>query len=115
MNNNPDHIDQDPRDHATRAFDALRNELIEVRQSVESLSTGIQQIRPYDYRKSLGQILRAQEGIEIELEGIKSHPAIRLTPDGFAHELEKSKSELIKEDRRDLRILIDALSHTIVL
>lgn len=111
MNNNPDHIDQDPRDPATRAFDALRSELVDVRQSVESLNTSIQQIHPYDYRKSLGQILRAQEGIEIELEGIKSHPAIRLTPEVFAYQLNQAKSELIKEDRRDLRILIDALTH----
>lgn len=111
MNNNQDHIDEDPRDPATRAFDALRNELIEVRQSVESLNTSIQQGRPYDYRKSIGQILRTQEEIEIELKGIKSHPAIKLTPEGFAHQLKEVKSELIKEDKRDLRILIDALTH----
>ena len=58
MNINPDHIDEDPRDSATRAFDALRNELIHVRQSVESLNTSILQSRPYDYRKTLGEILR---------------------------------------------------------
>lgn len=111
MNNNTEQLEQDPRDPATRAFDALRDELINVRQSVESLGASIKQSRPYDYRKTLGQILRTQESVETELEAVKSHPAIRLTPEGFAHQLKQAKSELIKEDRRDLRILIDALTH----
>ena len=111
MNNNPEQLDEDPRDPATRAFDALREELINVRQSVESLNTSVQQIRPNDYRKTLGQILRTQESVETELEAIKSHPAIRLTPDGFAQQLEKAKNELLKVDQQNLRALLDILKH----
>ena len=111
MNNNPEQLDQDPRDPATRAFDALRDELINVRQSVENLNANIQQSRPYDYRKTLGQILRTQESVETELEAIKSHPAIRLTPDDFAQQLEKAKNELLKVDQKNLRTLLDVLKH----
>ena len=114
MKNMADQADEDPRDPATIAFDALRNELINVRQSVESLDKSIQESRPYDYRKSLGQILRTQEGIQTEIEGIRLHPAISLTPEGFAHQLEKAKSELIKEDKRDLKFLLDALTHNCI-
>ena len=111
MNKNTEQLDEDPRDPATRAFDALREELINVRQSVESLNTSVQQIRPNDYRKTLGQILRTQESVETELEAIKSHPAIRLTPDGFAQQLEKAKNELLKVDQQNLRALLDVLKH----
>ena len=114
MNNNPEQLDQDPRDPATRAFDALRDELINVRQSVENLNANIQKSRPYDYRKTLGQILRTQESVETELEAIKSHPAIRLTPDGFAQQLEKAKNELLKVDQQNLRTLLDVLKHNCI-
>ena len=111
MNNNTEQLDEDPRDPATRAFDALRDELMNVRLSVESLNLNIQQSRPYDYRKTLGQILRTQESVENELAAIKSHPAIRLTPDGFAQQLETAKNELLKVDQQNLRALLDVLKH----
>ncbi len=60
---------------------------------------------------SLGQILRTQESVETEIEAIKSHPAIRLTPDGFAQQLEKAKNELLKVDQQNLRTLLDVLKH----
>lgn len=101
--------DEDHRDPATRAFDALRDELARVRQSMEDLRAGIQQSRPHDYRRTLGEILRAQEGVEAELQSIKSHPAINLTPDRFAHQLEEAKNEMIKADRRKLKVIMDAL------
>ena len=109
MKNDFGQPDEDLRDPATRAFDALRDELANVRQSVESLNLNIKQSQPYDYRKTLGQILRTQESVETELEAMKSHPAIRLTPDGFAQQLEKAKNELLKVDQQNLRALLDVL------
>jgi hypothetical protein len=114
MNHDPDQHDEDLRDPATRAFDALRDELLKVRQSVESLNVNIQQSRPYDNRKTLGQILRAQEGVETELQAMKSHPAISLTPDGFVRQLESSKNELLKVDQQNLRVVVDALKNNCI-
>jgi Family of unknown function (DUF6118) len=106
--------DEDHRDPATRAFDALRDELASVRQSMEDLRAGIQQSRPHDYRKTLGEILRAQQSVDVELQAIKSHPAINLTPDRFSHQLEEAKKEAIRADRRDLKIIMDALMHNCI-
>ena len=91
MSNHLNQEDNDFRDPATRAFDALREELARVRQSMEDLRAGIQQSRPHDYRKTLGEILRAQQSVDVELQAIKSHPAINLTPDRFMHQLEEAK------------------------
>jgi len=56
MSNHMNQEDEDPRDPATRAFDALRDELASVRQSVDALHAGIQQSRPHDYRRTLARI-----------------------------------------------------------
>lgn len=111
MNNNPDNIDQDPRDPATRAFDALRNELTDVRQSVESLNTSIQQIRPYDYRKTLGEMLRFQEGVENELKALKSRPAIQYTPESFSREMERERERLAAKDKSELQNAINVFAN----
>ncbi len=111
MNNDFDQPDKDLRDPATRAFDALRDELINVRQSVENLNLNIKQSQPYDYRKTLGQILRTQESVETELAAIKSHPAISMTPGSFAQQFESAKNELLKVDQQNLRASLDILKH----
>jgi hypothetical protein len=106
--------DEDDRDPATRAFDALRDELARVRQSMEDLRAGIQQSRPHDYRRTLGEILRAQQNVDVELQAIKSHPAINLTPDRFVHQLEEARNEMIKADQRKLKIIMNALEHNCI-
>ena len=114
MSNHSNQEDEDCRDPATRAFDALRDELVRVRLSVETLNLGIQQSRPHDYRRTLGEILRAQEGVEAELQSIKAHPAINLTPDRFMHQLEEAKNEMIKADQRKLKVIMNALEHNCI-
>jgi Family of unknown function (DUF6118) len=101
--------DEDDRDPATRAFDALRDELTRVRQSMEDLRAGIQQSRPHDYRRTLGEILRVQEGVEAELHVLKSRPAIQYTPESFSREIERERSRLVENDKREIRGTIDGL------
>ena len=110
MSNHSNQEDEDFRDPATRAFDALRNELARVRQSMESLNAGIQQSRPHDYRKTLGEILRVQEGVEAELHVLKTRPAIQYTPESFSREIERERSRLVEGDKREIRGTIDALN-----
>ena len=114
MSNHMNQEDEDFRDPATRAFDRLRDELASVRQSMEDLRAGIHQSRPHDYRKTLGEILRAQEGVEAELQSIKAHPAISLTPDRFALQLEEAKNEMVKADQRKLKVIMNALEHNCI-
>jgi len=109
MNNDFDQPDEDLRDPATRAFDALRDELVNVRQSVESLNVNIQQSRPYDYRKTLGQILRTQEGVETELQTLKTRPAMQYTPESFSQEMERERERLTAKDKKELRDAIETL------
>ena len=101
--------DEDDRDPATRAFDALRDELTSVRQSVETLHTSIQQNRPHDYRKTLGEILRAQQSVDDELRSLRSHPAINVTHEGFSHQIEREKDRLVAGEKRQLNDTINAL------
>ena len=110
MSNHSNQADEDFRDPATRAFDALRDELARVRLSVEDLNTGIQQSRPHDYRRTLGEILRVQEGVEAELHVLKTRPAIQYTPESFSREIERERSRLVEGDKREIRSTIDALN-----
>jgi Family of unknown function (DUF6118) len=109
MSNHSNQEDEDFRDPATRAFDVLRDELVRVRQSVETLNAGIQQSRPYDYRRTLGEILRVQEGVEAELHSLKTRPAIQYTPESFSREIERERSRLVEGDKREIRGTIDGL------
>ena len=102
--------DEDLRDPATRAFDALRDELARVRHSMENLHAGIQQSRPHDYRRTLGEILRVQEGVEAELHTLKTRPAIQYTPESFSREMERERSRLVEGDKREIRSTIDAVN-----
>jgi hypothetical protein len=110
MSNHMNQEDEDFRDPATRAFDALRDELARVRQSMETLNLGIQQSRPHDYRKTLGEILRIQEGVEAELHVLKTRPAIQYTPESFSREIERERLRLVESDKREIRSTIDALN-----
>jgi hypothetical protein len=114
MSNHSKQNDEDHRDPATRAFDALRDEVVRVRQSMEDLHAEILKSRPHDYRRTLGEILRAQQSVDAELQSIKSHPAINLTPDRFAHQLEQAKNEMVKAERRDLKVIMNALEHNCI-
>jgi hypothetical protein len=110
MSDSSNQNDEDLRDPATRAFDALRDELACVRKSVDALHTGIQQSRPHDYRRTLGEILRVQEGVEAELHTLKTRPAIQYTPESFSREMERERSRLVEGDKREIRGTIDALN-----
>ena len=113
MSNHSNQEDEDPRDPATRAFDALRDELARVRQSMEDLRAGIQQSRPHDYRRTLGEILRVQEGVEAELHALKARPAIQYTPESFSQEMERERTRLVENDRREIRDTINGLDDTL--
>jgi DNA-directed RNA polymerase subunit F len=77
---------------------------------MEDLRAGIQQSRPHDYRRTLGEILRVQEGVEAELHALKARPAIQYTPESFSREMERERSRLVEGDKREIRSTIDALN-----
>jgi hypothetical protein len=111
MSDTSKQYNEDDRDPATRAFDALRDELARVRQSMEELHAGILQSRPHDYRRTLGEILRSQERVDSELQTLKSHPAINITPEGFSHQITREKDRLIAGEKRELKETIDKLNN----
>ena len=100
---------QDQLDPAARAFEALRDEVAELRQSINQLSQNIQLIPTQDYRRTLAQILRAQENMSGEIKDLKSHPAINLTPEGFINKLEEIKDRVLEKERKRLRETEDTL------
>ena len=100
---------QDTLDPAASAFEALRDEVTELRQSINQLSQNIQLIPTQDYRRTLAQILRAQENMSGEIKELKSHPAINLTPEGFINKLEEIKDRVLERERKRLRETEDTL------
>ena len=100
---------QDELDPAARAFEALRDEVAELRQSINQLSQNIQLIPTQDYRRTLAEILRAQDNMSGEIKDLKSHPAINLTPEGFINKLEEIKERSLERERKRLRETEDTL------
>ena len=100
---------QDQLDPAARAFEALRDEVSDLRHSINQLSQNIQLIPTQDYRRMLAEILRAQENMSGEIKELKSHPAINLTPEGFINKLEEIKERVLEKERKRLRETEDTL------
>ena len=100
---------QDELDSAARAFEALSDEVAELRQSINQLSQNIQLIPTQDYRRTLAEILRAQENMSGEIKDLKSHPAINLSPEGFINKLEEIKERVLEKERKSFREAEDTL------
>ena len=100
---------QDELDPAAKAFEALRDEVSELRKSINQLSQNIQLIPTQDYRRTLAEILRAQDNMSGEIKDLKSHPAINLTPEGFINKLEEIKDRVLEKERKRLRETEDTL------
>ena len=100
---------QDELDPAARAFEALRDEVAELRQSINQLSQNIHLIPTQDYRRTLAEILRAQENMSGEIKDLISHPAINLTPESFINKLEEIKERSLEKERKRLRETEDTL------
>lgn len=100
---------QDQLDPAAKAFETLRDEVSELRQSIDQLTRQIQLIPTQDYRRTLAEILRAQVTMSGEIKDLKSHPAINLTPEGFINKLEEIKDRILEKERKGLRETEDTL------
>ena len=100
---------QDQLDPAAKAFEALRDEVADLRRSINQLSQNIQLIPTQDYRRTLAEILRAQDNMSGEIKELKSHPAINLTPEGFINKLEEIKERVLEKERKRLRETEDTL------
>ena len=109
MDNKIPNPKQDELDPAARAFEALRDEVAELRQSINQLSQNIRLIPTQDYRRTLAEILRAQDNMSGEIKDLKSHPAINLTPEGFINKLEEIKDRSLERERKRLRETEDTL------
>ena len=99
----------DELDPAAKAFEALRDEVLDLRRSINQLSQNIQLIPTQDYRRTLAEILRAQDNMSGEIKDLKSHPAINLTPEGFINKLEEIKDRVLERERKRLRETEDTL------
>ena len=100
---------QDELDPAARAFEALRDEVSDLRHSINQLFQNIQLIPTQDYRRTLAEILRAQDNMSGAIKELKSHPAINLTPESFVNKLEEIKDRVLERERKHLRETEDTL------
>ena len=100
---------QDTLDPAAKAFEALRDEVLDLRRSINQLSQNIQLIPTQDYRRTLAEILRAQDNMSGEIKDLKLHPAINLTPESFINKLEEIKERSLEKERKRLRETEDTL------
>jgi predicted nucleic acid-binding Zn-ribbon protein len=101
--------EQDDLDPAARAFEALRDEVADLRHAINHLAQSVETIPTQDYRKTLAEILRAQDNMAAEITDLKSHPAISLTPERFLKEIEEIKDRSLQKERKSLNTMEDTL------
>jgi predicted nucleic acid-binding Zn-ribbon protein len=101
--------EQDDLDPAARAFEALRDEVADLRHAINHLAQHVETIPTQDYRKTLAEILRAQDNMSAEIKDLKSHPAISLTPEEFLKQLEETKDRSLQKERKSLNTMEDTL------
>ena len=100
---------QDQLDPAAKAFESLCDEVSDLRHSINQLFQNIQLIPTQDYRRTLAEILRAQDNMSGAIKELKSHPAINLTPESFVNKLEEIKDRVLERERKHLRETEDTL------
>jgi len=118
------HRDEDSEPNAAeQAFEALRAEVVAIRQAMKSFPEVIKKSRPVDTTETLGAIAKKLETIGHFMAAIEQHPAIRLTQaqytqamaaagEGLMHkavrELDSAKADAVAE-RRELAAMIGTL------
>jgi hypothetical protein len=87
---------------AERAFDALRAEVVAMRQAVQSLPEVIRKSRPADTTETLGAIAKKFESVASFMAALEQHPAIRTTPAQYNQALTAAGEGLMHKSVRQL-------------
>lgn len=85
----------EPPDPAAEAFEGLAAEVRRVREVVEGLPAALEPVDNTDYAPTLGVIAKS-------LAAIEQHPALRLTPQGFADQVRQAGAAAQEQGRREL-------------
>lgn len=80
----------EPQDAAAEAFEALRDEVAQLRMALEGLQTTVP-----DYSPTLAAIAQS-------LAVMEAHPALRLTPDALAAQVRQASEAAQQHGRREL-------------
>lgn len=74
-------------DPATAAFDALREEVVQLRSAVAGLAAERSATAIPDYSETLGKILQASVFAARQIKALVELPALRLTPEAMSREI----------------------------
>ena len=96
--------EDESEDPAAAAFEALRGEVAQLRESLEALPTTFKVKAPPDYAPTLGAIAKS-------LAATEAHPAMRLTPQSHATQMQAATEALRSRVEDDLRRAVTAIAH----
>jgi len=80
-----------------QAFEDLRAEVSVLRRAVEALPGAWEDNRPPDYTPSLGTIAKGLAVVAGQLDAIRKHPALRLTPEQHQQAVAQAGNGLMRE------------------
>lgn len=99
-------------DEASRAFEALRADVLALRAIVEPLSTEWQKRMPADYSASLGQITKDLSETRRLLTQINKHPALAMSPTTYQQIVSDSGRVVMRDAVDRLRQAAQWVEHT---
>lgn len=103
MSDLPESTSHETEDDATRAFDALRVEVLTVHVAVAELTKAVKDTRPVDYTISLGKIGKTLAQVVGRLEIIEQHPALLLTPEQHQQAIANGARVIMREPLASLK------------
>ena len=102
-------VPEDEADGAEQAFEALREEVAALRRGIELVYRQVQQGEPAgpaaaapDYSPTLGVIAQELQAVGKRLDGIETHPAMRLTPAAYVQQIATGVRQAQDESGRGL-------------
>lgn len=100
-------------DAATRAFEGLRTEIADLRQTVEALAPAIREGRAPDYSPTLGAIAKNLHAATVRIDAIAKHTGANLATEVARREIARVYDESLRPARLELerstREVLDAV------
>lgn len=90
-------------DPAAMAFDELRSEVLTLRLAIQRLAAAPSEIEIPDYTETLSEIRGAAVGLVSHYKKLRDAPALSVTPDQLAAQINAASMEARKAERQSLQ------------
>jgi hypothetical protein len=82
---------------AAQAFEALQREVALQRQAIEALGNALEARASPDLTVDIAKVLKGQAQVSAQVEALRGHPVLRLTPEQHGHAVAQTGGQVVRE------------------